>query len=100
MTVAELIAKLQECDPNALVAGSGDDGPALLEETSVKSGWWCPALLTDGYDDFWGEGERCSSTPSGVYEPRPQDFRAVYLKFEYVPSRVLPDYGQLGLTRP
>jgi hypothetical protein len=99
VTVAELIAKLQECDPDALVVGPGEDGPALLEGASVKSGWWCPELVSGHIDDFWGDGDRCS-TPSGVYEPRPQDGRAVYIKFEHVPPRVRLDYEQLGMKHP
>jgi hypothetical protein len=79
MTVAELIAKLQECNPTAVVAAPADLGPALLEDADVAIGWWCPALLSDGRDDFWGETERCA-TPEGVYQPRPQDVRAVYLR--------------------
>lgn len=80
MTVAELIAKLQACDPAAVVAAPGADHPALLEDARVESGWFCPGLLDDGGDDFWGDGERCSSFPEGVYRPRPEDVRAVYLR--------------------
>lgn len=79
MTVAELIAKLQACDPAAVVAAPGANCPELLEDADVESGWFCPGLLLDSGDDFWGDGERCS-TPEGVYQPRPEDVRAVYLR--------------------
>jgi hypothetical protein len=81
MTVAELIAKLQACDPAAVVATPGVNYPELLDGVQVVGGWFCPGLLRDGGDDFWGDDERCS-TPEGVYQPRPEDVRAVYLRIE------------------
>lgn len=79
MTVAELIAKLQECDSDAVIGAPGHLGPELIEDAQVSIGWWCPGLLHDGRDDFWEDGERCA-TAEGVYQPRPQDVRAVYLR--------------------
>lgn len=81
MTVAELISKLQGLDQEAVVVGHPDGIIALLEDVDVEAGWFCPSLIHSGGDDFWSDTERCGS-PSGVYEPRPQDVRAVRLRCE------------------
>lgn len=79
MTVAELITLLQQHDPDAIVTGDANDYVEPYDGVSVRAGWYCPGLLSNGGDDFWADGERCSSWPDGVYHPRPEDRRAIHI---------------------